>query len=78
MRQTFYQYLMTKRNPNDHGEVANFAQNAFLDQAFPKQATDFEELSSYLEYNGNYLPSMDIFDSVWHDYLSDEHELGGR
>lgn len=76
MRQTFYQYLMTLRNPNDHGEIANFAQNAFLDHGFPKQETDFDALSNYLELNGNYLPSMDIFDDVWPEYLASE-QIGG-
>lgn len=73
MRQSFYQYLMTLRNPNDHGEIANFAQNAFFDQAFPKQETDFEKLSNYLELNAGYLPSMSVFDQAYNMYLSHEH-----
>lgn len=76
MRQSFYQYLMTLRNPNDHGEIATFAQNAFFDQSFPKQESDYHRLSDYLELNGNYLPSMDVFDEVYRDYESREH-IGG-
>lgn len=68
MAQTFYQYLMTQRNPNDHGEIATFAQNAFLDLSFPKQISDFDDLSRYLELNAGYLPSMDIFDAVYREY----------
>ncbi|WP_225047275.1 YozE family protein [Lacticaseibacillus kribbianus] len=77
MRQSFYQFLMTLRNPNDHGEIANFAQNAFLDQAFPKQEDDFEALSNYLELNGNYLPSMSVFDDTYAMYQAHEH-VGGK
>lgn len=75
MRQSFYQFLMTLRNPNDHGELANFAQNAFLDQSFPQQATDFDALSRYLELNGGYLPSMSVFDHAYDLYQA--HEQAG-
>lgn len=66
---TFYQFLMTQRDPDDHSEVVQFANNAFFDQSFPKQQTDYEKLSQYLEMNGNYLPSMTIFDEAWQQYL---------
>ncbi|MCI1893341.1 MAG: YozE family protein [Lactobacillus sp.] len=77
MRQSFYQFLMTLRNPNDHGEVANFAQKAFFDQSFPKQESDFEALSNYLELNGGYLPSMSVFDDAYAQYQAHEH-IGGH
>ncbi|GKS80433.1 UPF0346 protein [Ligilactobacillus pabuli] len=66
---TFYRFLMTLRDPDDYSEVAQFANNAFYDQSFPKQATDYDSLSQYLELNGNYLPSMTIFDDAWQQYL---------
>ena len=69
MRDSFYRYLMTQRKPTDADEVEQFANNAFLDSSFPKQSTDFEEISQYLEENAEYLPSMTIFDSVWQRYL---------
>lgn len=65
MRQSFYQFLMTQRNPEDYEPVAEFANNAFYDQGFPKQETRFDELSKYLEENAPYLPSMTIFDDAW-------------
>ncbi|AQW22084.1 hypothetical protein PL11_009205 [Lentilactobacillus curieae] len=68
MRRTFYQFLMTKRNPGSIDPEAEFANNAFYDQSFPKQSTDFEEISKYLEENAGYLPSMDIFDKVFNEY----------
>ena len=63
-QESFYRYLMTQRNPNSAD-----ANNAFLDSAFPKQSTDFEEISQYLEENADYLPAMTIFDAAWRRYL---------
>ncbi|UDM31587.1 YozE family protein [Lentilactobacillus laojiaonis] len=68
MRNSFYQFLMTKRNPDSTESIAEFANNAFLDQSFPKQSVNFDEISKYLEENAGYLPSMDIFDDVWNQY----------
>ncbi|EJE98447.1 YozE family protein [Liquorilactobacillus mali] len=68
-RLSFYQYLMTERDPNSHKEVAQFANNAFYDQSFPKQSQIYDELSQYLELNGSYLPSMTVFDEAWGLYL---------
>lgn len=49
MHKTFYQFLMTKRNPGSTDPVAEFANNAFYDQSFPKQEDEFDALSKYLE-----------------------------
>ncbi|WP_290033964.1 YozE family protein [Ligilactobacillus cholophilus] len=68
-RESFYRYLMTLRDPNKHDEITQFANDAFYDQEFPKQADDYEKLSNYLEMNASYLPSMSIFDDVWQMYL---------
>lgn len=68
MLKTFYQFLMTQRNTESYDPVATFANNAFLDSAFPKQETEFEALSKYLEENASYLPSMTIFDDAWRLY----------
>ncbi|WP_057896338.1 YozE family protein [Liquorilactobacillus oeni] len=68
-RKSFYQFLMTERNPDSSDEIAQFANNAFYDQSFPKLSENYEKLSQYLELNGNYLPTMTIFDSAWQRYL---------
>lgn len=34
MRESFYRYLMTKRDPNGIDEISHFANAAFFDQAF--------------------------------------------
>jgi len=72
VRQSFYQFLMTQRNPEDYEPVAEFANNAFYDQAFPKQETQFDVLSKYLEENASYLPSMTVFDKAWQMYLEQD------
>ncbi|WP_125980879.1 YozE family protein [Loigolactobacillus iwatensis] len=68
MRKSFYQFLMTQRNPNSHDEVAEFAANAFFDQSFPKLEEDYDKISKYLEENGGYLPTMTIFDEAFQRY----------
>ncbi|TPR25600.1 YozE family protein [Apilactobacillus micheneri] len=62
---TFYQFLMTERNSGSNDPVAQFANNAFYDQSFPKQSIYYDEISQYLEENASYLPSMTIFDEAW-------------
>ncbi|KRM24987.1 MULTISPECIES: YozE family protein [Limosilactobacillus] len=73
VRDSFYRYLMTQRNPNSADEIEQFANNAFLDSTFPKQSTDFDEVSKYLEENADYLPSMTIFDVAWQKYLEERN-----
>lgn len=68
MKQSFYQWLMTQRNPDGKDELANFANNASLDQSFPKQSEDYHEVAQYLELSGTYLPNMDIFDHAFEEY----------
>ncbi|MCD2256551.1 YozE family protein [Agrilactobacillus fermenti] len=68
MKRSFYQWLMTQRNPNGKDELAHFANSAFFDQSFPKQSEDYHEISDYLELNGNYLPNMAVFDQAFTEY----------
>lgn len=69
-RESFYQFLMTQRNPNQPNEIEQFANDSFFDSAFPKQSQDFDEISKYLEENATYLYSMTIFDDAWQLYLA--------
>ncbi len=72
MNKSFYWWLMTKKNVSLIDEIAQFANSAFYDNEFPKQSINFEEISLYLEENGNYLYSMTIFDNAWNQYLNKE------
>lgn len=69
MNQSFYHYLMKYRDAKPKDDICNFANSAYKDHGFPKQSTDYHELSSYLEMNGTYLTSMSIFDQAWELYL---------
>lgn len=65
---SFYQYLMTERDPYKQDELTLFANNAFADSMFPKHSANYDEISNYLEMNADYLPSMIIFDDAWTIY----------
>lgn len=69
MYRSFYQYLMTRKGPNHLDEAQVFATHASHDIQFPKHSECYEEVSSYLEMNVDYLPTMDIFDRIWQEYL---------
>ncbi|WLR43326.1 YozE family protein [Bacillus carboniphilus] len=66
---SFYHFLMKFRHEGASDEISNFANNVYRDHSFPKSSTHYDELSRYLELNGDYLPNMTIFDSVWEKYL---------
>ncbi|KRK51326.1 hypothetical protein FD33_GL001074 [Companilactobacillus paralimentarius DSM 13238 = JCM 10415] len=59
---------MTLRNADSVEPDAEFANNAFHDQSFPKHEENYQKISDYLELNAGYLPSMSIFDEVYQKY----------
>lgn len=69
MRRSFYHYLMTERDPHKKDAVTLFANEVYLDVGFPKQSENYQEISQYLELNGDYLPEMTIFDVAWERYI---------
>lgn len=72
MKRSFYHYLMTERDPHKKDAVTLFANDAYLDDSFPKQSENYQEISQYLELNGSYLSSMTIFDEAWERYQHQE------
>lgn len=68
----FYAFLMRYRQPKEVDEITKFANHAFLDHSFPKQSSDYDEISRYLELSVDYLVSMTIFDEAWDLYLQNE------
>ncbi len=73
MAKSFYHFLMKYRHPELKDEISIFANDAYLDHSFPKTSFSYEQLSSYLELNGSYLPNMRIFDEVWELYILHEY-----
>lgn len=69
---SFYAFLMKYRQPKEMDEITKFANHAFLDHSFPKHSTNYDEISRYLELNGEYLVSMTVFDEAWDLYLQNE------
>lgn len=74
MEMSFYQYLMTERDPYKRDDITLFANAAFNDRTFPKQSMDYDEVSKHLELDTDYLPSMTIFDEAWDIYQSHHSE----
>lgn len=70
METSFYHYLMTERDPYRDDDITKFANEAFKDRIFPKQSENYDEVSRHLEMNGDYLPSMTIFDEAWERYVT--------
>lgn len=75
MTTSFYQYLMSQRQKLQADDISRFAEAAWADDNFPKQSSDYEEISYYLESQVGYLPSMTIFDQAWDDYLNKKAEF---
>lgn len=60
---------MTLKGPSHLDEEQIFATHASHDIQFPKHSDDYEDISSYLELNVDYLENMDLFDAIWQKYL---------
>lgn len=72
MSKSFYHFLMKYRHPSPKEAISRFANHAYIDHSFPKTSKDYHEISSYLEFNGQYLESMTVFDEAWELYLASE------
>lgn len=68
MQATFYQYIQRFYDPSANDPMSRLANAIHDDQAFPKQATDFDQLSTYLEHNPAYSRLMLVFDDAWLNY----------
>ncbi len=75
MRKSFYHFLLKYRHPAANDPISKFANDAYLDHSFPKQADDYHQLTNYLELNGHYLESMSIFDEAWQLYIHSESNI---
>lgn len=76
MAKTFYHFLLRYRNPGGKDTLALFANHVYHDHSFPKDSEDYDEISRYLELNGDYLPSMSVFDEAWELYTELEKKKG--
>ena len=65
MNHSFYTYALTFRGGPVSDKLAMFAEAMFYDLSFPKQSTDFEEISRYIEELAHSDMSATIFDELW-------------
>jgi uncharacterized protein YozE (UPF0346 family) len=72
MGKSFYHYMLKYRNEKAKDEISQFANDMYLDHGFPKNSTDYHDVSTYLEFNGHYLNTMAIFDHAWELYESEK------
>lgn len=67
-RKTFYAYVMTYRGGDVEDAATHFAEAAFQDAQFPKQATNYDEISSYIEMLSDEALNAQAFDVLWNSY----------
>lgn len=68
MRQSFYLFILTYKDPYKKDAQTKFANHVAEDLSFPKQSTDYHELADYLELSGEYVPYMAVFDELFEVY----------
>lgn len=69
MTRSFYHYVLTLRGHDFTDATQVFADHVAKDHQFPKHSEEYEELSSYLEMDTDYMDSMSLFDEIWETYL---------
>lgn len=69
-RKTFYAYVLTYRGGEMEEPATHFAEAAFHDAQFPKQSTDYEEISSYIEMLSHDALNARTFDELWESYAT--------
>lgn len=70
MRKSFYHWLMTQRHHGTDTALADLAEQVFYEADFPKQSSDFDQVSRFLEEEASFAFSLSDFDRIWEDYLA--------
>ncbi|WP_082235985.1 YozE family protein [Halobacillus massiliensis] len=69
---SFYHYMMRYRGNKQPDEEKQLADWMFEDHDFPKQATTYDEVSRYLEWNIPFPNALAVFDRLFEDYQINE------
>ena len=72
MYHTFYKYVLTFRGGPKTDLRSQFAEAMYYDLSFPKQSSDFHELSRYIEELAHQDMSALLFDDLWTLYETNE------
>ncbi len=65
---SFYQYMMRYRGAKKESNESKLAEWLFRDHSFPKQSTDYHEISNYLEWNTPFPEALKVYDELWDRY----------
>ncbi|MEK5231989.1 YozE family protein [Lysinibacillus sp. FSL K6-0232] len=65
MKKSFYLYVLAFRGGDWSDPKVRFAEEMFHEHNFPKQSTDFNELSSYIESYATENLTTEAFDALW-------------
>ncbi|SER11773.1 Uncharacterized protein YozE, UPF0346 family [Gracilibacillus ureilyticus] len=68
---SFYQYMLRYRGARTAGDESKLAEWMFESHDFPIHSTDFDEVSSYFEWNNPFPGSLQLFDKLWQEYKRD-------
>ncbi|WP_163537609.1 YozE family protein [Gracilibacillus sp. YIM 98692] len=69
--QTFYHFMMRFRGNKEHDDSRQLAEWMFKDHSFPKHATNYDEISDYLEWNVPFPQAISTFDEMWDQYIEE-------
>ncbi|MDR0847120.1 MAG: YozE family protein [Lactobacillales bacterium] len=64
MQKSFYRFIESVKGPR----FRPLANKIYADTKFPKQSSDYEEISTYLEMNLDYIDDIAEFDDLWDRY----------
>lgn len=70
---SFYHFILTYRGKKQPTEQSRLADCVFYDASFPKQSTDYHEISDYLEWNSPFTNALQVFDEIWDEYIVKEN-----
>ncbi|GAX47886.1 YozE family protein [Pseudolactococcus reticulitermitis] len=68
---SFYTFLMKYRAYQVGDDLTKLANLVYEETTFPKQSSDFDDISTYLETHANFAFNLSIFDEIWEQYLAE-------
>jgi uncharacterized protein YozE (UPF0346 family) len=68
MERSFYQFTLSFRGGKKEDQHAIFAESMFKDHSFPKDESDFDKLSRYIEEKADPQMKSIVFDELYKLY----------
>lgn len=68
MDQSFYNFVLTYRDPIKKDGLTLFANQVGEDVGFPRTTSDYYDLADYLELSGEYSEHISHFDEIYRVY----------